>query len=99
MENSNVTGKVIGAIIVGTILGGAIGLLFAPYKGSRTRNRIARRSKDLTKKMKEEGNALLMKAEKLERLAEEKIHNLTNKVKDKVDTFKYQNEKNETNNI
>jgi len=103
MENSNVTGKVIGAILVGTILGGAIGLLFAPYKGSRTRNRIARRSKDLTKdltnKMKKEGNILLIKAEKLERLAEEKIQNLTNKVKEKVDSYKYQNEKNEKNNI
>ena len=98
MENSNVNGKVIGAIIVGTLLGGVIGLLFAPYKGSRTRNRIARRSKDLTKKMKEERNAWLMKAEKLERLAEEQIHDLTNKVKEKVDSYKYQNSKHETNN-
>ena len=99
MKNSNVNGKVLGAVIVGTILGGAIGLLFAPYKGSRTRNRIARRSKDLTNKLKDEANTLLMKAEKLERLAEEKIQNLTNKVKDKVESYKYQNEKNETNNM
>ena len=103
MENSNVNGKVIGALIVGTLLGGAIGLLFAPYKGSRTRNRIARRSKDLTKdlsnKMKDEANTLFKKAEKLERLAEEKIYDLTKKVKQKVDSYKYQNEKQETNNL
>lgn len=99
MVNSNVNGKVMGAVLVGTILGATIGLLFAPYKGSRTRNRIARRSKDLSNKMKEEGNALLIKAEKLERLAEEKIHDLTSKVKQKVDSYKYQNTKHETNNI
>jgi gas vesicle protein len=91
MENSNVTGKVIGAIMIGTLLGATIGLLFAPYKGSRTRNRIARKSKDLASKMKDEANSLLSKAEELERLAEKKIQNITSKAKESVDSLKYKN--------
>lgn len=103
MENSNVTGKVIGAIIVGTLLGATLGILFAPYKGSRTRNRISRRtidvSKDLSNKMKEETNALIKKAEKFESMAEEKIQDLTDKVKQKVDSYKYKSSNHETNNM
>ena len=52
MANSNETGKVIGAILIGTLLGAAIGVLFAPYKGSRTRYRLARKAKDLSKELK-----------------------------------------------
>lgn len=89
MENSNVTGKVIGAIIIGTLVGATIGILFAPYKGSRTRNRIARKSKDLAFKMKREAESLLTKAEELERIAERKLQNLTNKAKESAESLKY----------
>jgi len=103
MKNSNVTGKVIGAVIVGTLVGATLGILFAPYKGSRTRNRIARRTKDLTKdfsnKMKEEASVLLNKAEEFENMAEQKIQDLTKKVKQKADSYKYQDIKSETNNL
>jgi len=88
MENSNVTEKVIGAIIIGTLLGATIGVLFAPYKGSRTRNRIARKSKDLASKMKEEANSLISKAEELERVAEKKVQNIASKAKESVESFK-----------
>lgn len=76
MENSNVTGKVIGAIMIGTLIGATIGLLFAPYKGSRTRNRIVRKSRNLAFKMREEANSLLRKAEEIENIAERKMQKL-----------------------
>lgn len=89
MENSNVTGKVIGAIMIGTLLGATIGLLFAPYKGSRTRNRIARKSKDLANRMKEEASSLLSKAEELERIAEKKLKNAAAKARESAESLKY----------
>lgn len=88
MENTNVTGKVIGAIMIGTLLGATIGLLFAPYKGSRTRNRIARKSKDLANRMKEEASSLLSKAEELERIAEKKLKNAAAKAKESAESLK-----------
>jgi len=61
MKNSIETGKLVLAMMVGVLAGAAIGVLFAPYKGSRTRNRLVRRAKilakDLKKKKKEEENA------------------------------------------
>lgn len=99
MENSNVTGKVIGAIIVGTLIGATLGILFAPYKGSKTRKKIASGAKDLSNKMKEEANALISKAEELENLAESKLHNLTSKVKEKVESYKFGNANHEANNL
>ena len=53
MENSNNAGKLIGALMVGAAIGGALGLLFAPHKGSETRRRVAGQADDLTAGMKE----------------------------------------------
>jgi gas vesicle protein len=52
MENSTNTGKLIGALILGAAIGGALGILFAPDKGSETRKKLSAKGDDLTDAMK-----------------------------------------------
>jgi gas vesicle protein len=47
MENSNDSGKIIGAVIVGAVIGGVLGVLFAPDKGSKTRKKLLDKGSDL----------------------------------------------------
>ena len=53
MKNENTNAKLVGALLVGAAIGGALGILFAPEKGSVTRKKIAGKSEDLAKDIKE----------------------------------------------
>ncbi len=53
MGNSNDGGKLIGAILLGITIGGALGILFAPDKGSETRKKISSKSGDLSDTIKD----------------------------------------------
>lgn len=92
MDNSNGTGKVVAALFIGAILGGTLGVLFAPHKGSKTRRNIANGAKDLAsdlqKKLREQANNLMHKAEELEELAEESFQEMTEGIKAKFDSQK-----------
>lgn len=85
MENVNGTVKVIGALVVGSLIGAALGVLFAPEKGVRTRRNIKNGIKDLSddiiKRIKDEASDLREKASDLEDLAKEKFEEMSKHTK------------------
>ncbi|HWZ23289.1 MAG TPA: YtxH domain-containing protein [Cytophagaceae bacterium] len=79
MENSN-SGKVIGALLLGAAIGGVLGILFAPDKGSETRKKIMANSDELTDAVKEKLKKFLEQVESATEKATECIENGIEKV-------------------
>jgi gas vesicle protein len=90
MENSNDTVKVIGSMLLGSLVGAAIGVLFAPHKGSKTRRILMNGAEDISDEIKsairEELHTLRVKADELENMASQKISNLSNSFKQNTDS-------------
>jgi gas vesicle protein len=60
MDNSNNnTGKLVATLLVGAAIGGALGILFAPSKGSVTRNKMRSKGKKTKRSLQEKYDALL----------------------------------------
>ena len=52
MTKSNNTGKLIGALLLGTAIGGALGILLAPSKRSKKLKKLSAKGDDLADAMK-----------------------------------------------
>ncbi|HZW77812.1 MAG TPA: YtxH domain-containing protein [Flavobacteriaceae bacterium] len=72
-------GKTLLALLTGAVIGASLGILFAPYEGSETRDRIgkgARRATDaIKKKVGDASSALSDKAQEAKENFEEKLTN------------------------
>jgi gas vesicle protein len=55
-KSNNNNAKLIGALLVGATVGAALGVLFAPGKGSETRKKLMTRGEDATDNIKEKLN-------------------------------------------
>ena len=53
------TGKVVTAVLAGVAVGAALGILFAPEKGSVTRRSISRRTKQFTDDISDKANEFI----------------------------------------
>ncbi len=62
MENSS-SGKIIGALLLGAVVGGVLGILFAPDKGAKTRKKLFVRGQDLTDQLTDKFNSLVDRGE------------------------------------
>lgn len=79
MENA---GKIIGALVLGAVVGAACGILLAPDKGTETRKKLFNGAKDLADDLKEK---VKESANKFRDMADERVDDLAKAAKGKVD--------------
>lgn len=59
MNSCGNTVKILGALVLGAAIGGSLGILFAPEKGSKTRKNMLGKGEDATDAIKEKFNDFL----------------------------------------
>lgn len=78
MGNSNDGTKLIGAMLLGVAIGGALGILFAPDKGSETRKKISTKGNDLTSAIKDKFGEFVDKFKKEMETVQDDAQDLAN---------------------
>jgi gas vesicle protein len=79
------SGKLIGALLLGAAVGAALGVLFAPDKGTETRKKLMNGAKDLADDLKEQAKNSVSKLAEMRDMAEEKVEDLAKNARAKVD--------------
>lgn len=88
MKNSNNNVKLVGAILLGAAIGGALGILFAPEKGSETRKKLSAKGNGLTDTMKEKVEEFLDEFRKEKEIVKEKTNEFIENGKAAMEEFK-----------
>lgn len=76
MENSNKSSKGLKALLVGAAIGGALGVLLAPDKGSKTRKKIMAKPKEIKETVKDRINDALDGMAKEVKIVKGKVNKL-----------------------
>lgn len=74
MKQSNDNVKLIAGVFVGALVGGALGILLAPEKGTETRRKIFEKGEDLTDALENKFQSLVDEAKKEMEQVKEKAH-------------------------
>ena len=76
------TAKILVALAAGAAVGGVLGILFAPDKGSATREKISDKAKDMSDSIKDYVAVSKEKLEKMKENLEAKLDKVNQKITD-----------------
>ncbi len=75
-RSSKETEKIVGALLLGAAIGGVLGVLFAPDKGSETRKKILDQGGDLADAIKDKFSSILREVKNEQENIKENISNM-----------------------
>lgn len=89
MKNSKNAMNIFGALVIGAAAGATLGILFAPEKGTKTREKIAGSARKLTKNFKKKVNDEVKNvkeiANEFEGYADERMSSIKKSLEQKMD--------------